>query len=417
MGQSNQLAHRMASKRINLVDASGNPVVGKEVQLKQTNHKFLFGSGIFNAIEVANKNVPPDRLAFLEEKLDKFLDIFNFATLPFYWGVFPGYWGGFEPERGKPRTQELKAAAQWLKDRNVTVKGHPLVWHTATAPWLLDMSNEEILKAQFARIEREVTDFKGLIDMWDVINEVVIMPIYDKYDNGITRIAKDLGRVGIVKEVFAKTRESNPGSTLLLNDFNTSINYEILLDGCLNAGIQIDAIGIQSHQHQGYWGREKLEEVLDRFSQFGLPIHFTENTLLSGHLMPPEIVDLNDYKVTDWPSTPEHEERQAKEVEEMYTILFNHPLVEAISSWEFSDDGAWINAPSGFIRKGNSLKPSYEVLQKLIKGDWYTNTTCETDENGMVSFEGFLGDYELICGDKKVSFTLDIDAETVRMVI
>ncbi|WP_078549725.1 endo-1,4-beta-xylanase [Litchfieldia alkalitelluris] len=417
MGQTNQLAHRMALKTINLVDASGNPVSGKEVTFKQTNHKFLFGSGIFNAIEVANKNVPADRLAFLEEKLDKFLDIFNFATLPFYWGEFPGYWGGFEPERGKPRTKELMAAAQWLKDRNVTVKGHPLVWHTATAPWLLDMSNEEILKAQFARIEREVADFKGLIDMWDVINEVVIMPVYDKYDNGITRIAKELGRVGIIKEMFAKTREFNPGSTLLLNDFNTSINYEILIDGCLNAGVQIDAIGIQTHQHQGYWGREKLEAVLERFSQFGLPIHFTENTLLSGHLMPPEIVDLNDYKVTDWPSTPEFEERQAKEVEEMYTILFNHPLVEAISSWEFSDDGAWINAPSGFIRKDNSLKPSYEVLKKLIKGDWYTNVTSETNDNGMVSFEGFLGDYELICGDKKISFQLDKDAETVRMVI
>ncbi|WP_071394218.1 endo-1,4-beta-xylanase [Bacillus tuaregi] len=411
------LSHRMAHKTIILVDALGNPVVGKDVTFKQTNHKFLFGSGIFNAIEVANKSVPADRLAFLEKKLDLFLDVFNFATLPFYWGEFPGYWGGFEPEKGKPRTKELMAAAKWLKNRNVTVKGHPLVWHTATAPWLLDLSNEEILKAQFARIQREVSDFRGLIDMWDVINEVVIMPIYDKYDNGITRIAKELGRVGMIKEMFAKTRAFNPGATLLLNDFNTSINYEILLDGCLSAGIQIDAIGIQSHQHQGYWGREKLEEVLDRFSPFGLPIHFTENTLLSGQLMPPEIVDLNDYQVTDWPSTPEFEERQAKEIEEMYTILFKHPLVEAISSWEFSDDGAWIHAPSGFVRSDNSPKPSYEVLKKLIKGDWYTNVTGRTDENGMVTFNGFLGDYELMYGDKKIGFKLEKNTGIERLTL
>ncbi|MEH7544899.1 endo-1,4-beta-xylanase [Neobacillus vireti] len=97
--------------------------------------------------------------------MGKSTDVFNFATLPFYWGVFPDYWGGFEPEKGKPRTKELKAAAQWLKDRSVTVKGHPLVWHTATAPWFLDMSNEQILKAHLARIEREVSDFKGLIDI------------------------------------------------------------------------------------------------------------------------------------------------------------------------------------------------------------------------------------------------------------
>ncbi|MEH7178596.1 endo-1,4-beta-xylanase [Neobacillus vireti] len=410
MGQTNEFAHRMASKTIKLVDSSGYPVGRKEVELKQTNHKFLFGSGIFDAVQVANKSVSADRLPFLEQKLVKFLDVFNFATLPFYWGTF-------EPEKGKPKTKELKAAAQWLKERNVAVKGHPLCWHTVTAPWLLDMSNEEILKAQFARIEREVSDFKGLIDMWDVINEVVIMPIFDKYDNGVTRISKDLGRVGIIKEMFAKTREFNPGATLLLNDFNTSINYEILIDGCLNAGIPIDAIGIQSHQHQGYWGREKLEEVLDRFSHFGLPIHFTENTLTSGHLMPTEIEDLNDYQIPEWPSTPEFEERQANEVEEMYSILFKHPQVEAITSWSLSDDGAWLGAPAGFIRKDNSPKPAYEVLKKLIKGDWYTNVTCKTDDNGMVSFEGFLGEYDLVCGDKKVSFILDKDAESVRLVI
>jgi GH35 family endo-1,4-beta-xylanase len=79
--------------------------------------------------------------------------------------------------------------------------------------------------------------------------------------------------------MFAKTREPNAGATFLLNDFNTSVNYEILIDGCLNAGVQINAIGIQTHQHQGYCGPQKLEEVLERFSQFGLPIHFTENTL------------------------------------------------------------------------------------------------------------------------------------------
>ncbi|WP_077620068.1 endo-1,4-beta-xylanase [Bacillus sinesaloumensis] len=410
MRQSNRLAHRMNSKTIKLVDVSGNPIVREEIEIKQTNHKFLFGSGIFDVIDVANKNVSANRLAFQEAKVEKFLDVFNAATLPFYWGMF-------EPEKGKPRTKELKEAAQWLKERNVTVKGHPLCWHTLTAPWLLDMSNEEILEAQFARIERDVLDFKGLIDMWDVINEVVIMPIFDKYDNGITRISKDLGRVGIIKEMFAKTREINPGATLLLNDFNTTINYEILIDGCLNAGIQIDAIGIQSHQHQGYWGREKLEEVLERFSQFGLPLHFTENTLPSGHIMPAEIVDLNDYQIPEWPSTPEFEERQAKEVEEMYSILFEHPLVESITNWSFSDDGAWLGAPAGFIRKDNSPKPAYEVLKKLIKGDWYTNITTKTDDAGMVSIEGFLGDYEILYGGKKVNFKLDKDTDTEQVVL
>lgn len=74
MGQTNEFAHRMARKTIKLVDASGNPVKGKEVSLRQKNHRFLFGCGIFDTIEVANKSVPADRLAFLEDKLDKLIN-------------------------------------------------------------------------------------------------------------------------------------------------------------------------------------------------------------------------------------------------------------------------------------------------------------------------------------------------------
>lgn len=410
MAQTDSLAHRKATKSIRLVDASGNPVADTEVSVNLTNHKFLFGCGVFDTIPLANRMGPEDRLAHLQQKLDLFLDVFNYATLPFYWG-------GFEPERGKPKTKELKAAAEWLKERNVKVKGHPLCWHTATAPWLLELSNEEILQVQLDRIERDVTDFKGLIDTWDVINEVVIMPIFDKYDNGITRIAKQLGRVGIIKEMFAKAREANPSATLLLNDFNTSINYEILIDGCLNAGIEIDAIGIQSHQHQGYWGLEKLQEVLERFSVFGLPIHFTENTLTSGHLMPAHIEDLNDYQIPEWPSTPEYEERQANEMDEMMTALFEHPLVEAVTTWNFSDEHAWLGAPAGIVRADNTPKPAYERMKKRIKEDWSTNLTVKTDADGKIVFDGFLGEYELTFGDKKVTFQVEKESEIEQLII
>ena len=58
------------------------------------------------------------------------------------------------------------------------------------------------MQKQLERIDREVKGFKGLIDMWDVTNEVVIIPIFDKYDNAITRLCQEKGRVKFVKEVF-----------------------------------------------------------------------------------------------------------------------------------------------------------------------------------------------------------------------
>ncbi|MDR0396565.1 MAG: endo-1,4-beta-xylanase [Oscillospiraceae bacterium] len=320
--------------------------------------ELVFGCGAFDAVPLASGELGEKEQAFYEERMGKWLELFEFGTLPFYWGRF-------EPERGKPKTDELMKAARYLGKKGVKVKGHPLCWHTSTAQWLMELSDEDILGAQLDRIRREVTDFKGVIDMWDVINEVVIMPVFDKYDNGVTRICKMLGRVKLVKKVFEAAREANPGATLLINDFIVSDQYQILIDGCLNAGVEIDVIGIQSHQHQGYWGLEKLGEVLDRFAVFGKPIHFTENTLVSGELVPGWIKDLNDWKVEEWASTEEGEERQARELVEMVKVLKEHPLVEAFTIWDHTD-GKWLGAPSGVLRKDNSEKPAHQALKRII---------------------------------------------------
>jgi GH35 family endo-1,4-beta-xylanase len=260
------------------------------VTVAQRSHAFKFGCTGFDQIELANGWLDGASTERNERVAADWLELYNFATLPFYWGRF-------EPIRGRPDTARLLAAARWFVDRGVVVKGHPLCWHSVSADWLLDLADEEIVDAQLARIRRDVADFAGLIDTWDVINEVVIMPVFAKYDNGISRMSRALGRVGIVKATFEAARAANPDATLLLNDFDLSADYEHLIEDCLEAGIRIDALGLQSHMHQGYWGEARTEDVLGRFSRFGLPIHFTENTLVSGRLMPPEIVDLNDYQV------------------------------------------------------------------------------------------------------------------------
>ncbi len=385
---NNDLSHRLAKRQIRLTDASGKSLSGRKIRIKQKSHAFLFGCGAFDFIPYVMNGDAEHR-----EITESWLELFNYGTLPFYWGMY-------EHKEGKPSFEATMKTAKYLKDRGVTVKGHPLCWHTVCADWLLKYDNDTIFKKQLERIDREVSGYKGVIDMWDVINEVVIMPEFDKYDNAVTRICKEKGRVPLVKAVFEEARAMNPGATLLLNDFNTSEKYERLIDECLTAGVPIDVIGIQSHQHQGYWGLEKLNDVLERFSRFGLPIHFTENTLISGDIMPSYIVDLNDWQVEEWPSTSAGELRQKKEMEEMYRTLFAHPSVEAITTWDFRD-GAWLGAPSGFIRKDNSRKPAFEMLKNLIHGEWETDTEVTTDANGVASFEAFKGTYTVTVGDKE----------------
>ena len=385
-------SHRLGKKTVRVVAKDGSPIVGQTIRADMQRHEFLFGAGMFDAVPYAAGEMtdPAEREAF-EKMFEKWSALMNNATLPFYWG-------GYEPVEGKPRCAQVMAGAKFLKERGVTLKGHPLCWHTGCADWLMKYSNEEIIRRQVARIHRDVGYFAGVIDMFDVINEVVIMPIFDKYDNAITRICKELGRVKTVKTMFDAARETNPNAKLLINDFNLSTNYQILIDGCLNAGVPIDEIGLQTHQHQGYMGAERLQEVLERYEVFGKPMHFTEITLTSGHIMPPEIEDLNDYHVDEWPSTPEGEERQAKQFTEMYEILFSHPLVRTAYTWEFVD-GGWLGAPSGFLRKDGSTKPVYDAVYDLIRRQWWTNTEAVTDENGEAVIEGYRGDYKLtVCG-------------------
>ncbi len=391
--------NRMADTIVTVVNSDGTPLVNQEVTIQQVRHQFLFGTAAFDLIPLTSGEYEGQQKEHAEQWAEKVLALCNAATLPFYWARF-------EPERGNPRTAQVKNAAQWCVEHNLRTKGHPLCWHTLTADWLLSMSNAEILQAQIARIQRDVSDFRGLIDMWDVINEAVIMPVFDKYDNGITRMCKEMGRINTIKAMFETTRATNPWATLLLNDFDVSDAYDILVEGCLEAGIKIDVIGIQSHMHQGYWGVEKTLKVLSHFERFNLPIHFTETTLVSGHLMPPEIVDLNDYQVSEWPTTPEGEERQAQEAIQHYKTLFAHPLVEGITWWDMSD-GNWLNAPSGLLRKDGSSKPAYDELLKLIKGEWWISPThLMTNDQGQIQFTGFFGDYELSCKGKRGSFSL-----------
>ncbi|MCL4562683.1 MAG: endo-1,4-beta-xylanase [Chloroflexi bacterium] len=381
-------------------NADQTPIIAQEITLAQTKHKFLFGVSGFDLIPLSNNEYSGKEKEQAEERASHLLALFNAVTLPFYWARF-------EPLRGKPLTGQLIQASQWCVDHHLTVKGHPLCWHTLTADWLLSLSNTEILQEQTKRIRREVSDFRGLIGLWDVINEAVIMPIFDKYDNGITRLCKELGRIKTIKAMFDAAREENPGAILVLNDFDVSPAYDILIEGCLEAGIKIDVIGIQSHMHQGYWGREKTLKILDQFSRFNLPIHFSETTLVSGRLMPPEIVDLNDYQVEDWPTTPEGEERQAREAIQHYKTLFAHPLVEGITWWDLAD-GGWINAPGGLIRKDGSTKLAYNELLKLVKGEWWVSPTkLTTDSEGQIQFSGYLGEYEVTLGKERRQLNLN----------
>jgi endo-1,4-beta-xylanase len=142
--------------------------------------------------------------------------------------------------------------------------------------------------------------------------------------------------------------------------------------------------------HRGAWSNTKIWTICQDYAKFGVPLHFTETTLLSG---------ANGWNLTangkSWPSTVEGEKRQADEVERVYTMLFSHPAVAAITWWDFSDRSAWQQAPAGLLRADMSAKPAYLRLHDLITNRWWSRTRIRTDANGKALFRGFLGEYQV----------------------
>ena len=386
--------HRTADVTLTILNLDGRPLANAAVTVEQVRHKFLFGCNAFGAR-------PQDTSETQKAYQDRFAALLNYATLPFYWG-------GYERQEGQTDDGRLRVMAQWCRNNLIRAKGHPLCWHMIEPKWLAGRPLEEVEKLQLARITRDVTAFAAgdLIRTWDVVNEAVVMPGFEGGKGAIPQLCQKLGRVELIKRTFAAARAANPKAFLLLNDFDTSPKYEALIKDCLAAGVPIDAVGIQSHMHGGYWGGKRVWDVCERFARFGKPLHFTETTIISG-----DTKRRGDgmSRQAGWDSTPEGEERQGREVADFYRVLFSHPAVEAITWWDFSDAGAWQAAPAGLVRKDMSPKPAYEALAKMIKKEWWTGPlTLKTNAQGKVNFRAFLGVYSVRA--ERLTGTFDLAA-------
>src|SRR5262245_9145041 len=129
--------HRTANATLTLSHA-GTPLANQEVIVEQKKHQFLWGANWGStSIALANDELSGQEKELAERRNEHFLNLFNQVTMPFYWG-------NFEPVRGQPNTQRILKTARWYQENGCLVKGHPLCWHTVTAKWLLDLSNEEI---------------------------------------------------------------------------------------------------------------------------------------------------------------------------------------------------------------------------------------------------------------------------------
>jgi GH35 family endo-1,4-beta-xylanase len=386
---------RNVNLRVRVRDARGSPRPGATVEVQQVRHTFLFGCNFFL---FQDNNTEPWQLDYRRH----FTNLFNYATLPFYWGAF-------EPQPGREQHQRLESTARWCAEHGVATKGHPLVWHEVWPRWA--PATRDAARALLEqRVKRVILHYQPWIRYWDVWNEATAALNERFKTTGVADWIRQDGAARAVAEAFRWARTvASQDTVLLYNDFNVSTANENLLRELGNLGQMPDAIGLQSHMHGTPWPLSKVWDVAERFAKFGCPIHFTEVTVTSGGPRPRPWNHV-PYQPNEWPTTPDGERTQAEYVESFYRLLVSHPAVEAITWWDLSDRNAWQRAPAGLLRQDMSPKPAYERLHRWIRQEWWTRTNVVTSADGSVTVRVWRAEHKIVAhlGSAQARSTLRI---------
>ena len=414
--------YRKGDGRITVTDENGEPIANAKIKLTQTSHEIRFGANIFmlDELETEEKN----------EKYKKyFAELFNMATLPFYWDTL-------EPECGKPRYAKdspkvyrrppIDLCIEFCEKHGIEPREHALAYDAFFPKWLYDASVEEVKQELERRYSEISARYADKIPTIEVTNEMA-------WTQGKTAFYDD---PDYVRWCFELAEKFFPNNQLVINEatYNSwedtcrsTGKYYAYIEANILKGARIDAIGMQYHlfndaeleyqKTRSTLNPENLYKHMDLYSNFGKPLQITEVTI----------------PAYSWET--EDEEIQAEIIEKLYTIWFSHPNVEQIIYWNLVDGYAHLWDPDpekikasqgnmtlgenyyhgGLLRFDLSPKPAYFKIKELLQKQWHTEIELVTDENGNAEFRGFYGNYcaNVEFGRQKVKteFSLSKNAE------
>ena len=421
--------YRKGNAEIIVTDKRGKPIHNVEIKAKQKSHEFRFGANLFmlDEFETEEKN----------EKYKKhFADVFNMATLPFYWDAT-------EPEKEKTRYDKdskklyrrppIDLCIEFCEKYGIEPREHALAYDRFFPKWLYEANVAQVKEALEKRYKEISERYADKIHTIEVTNEMEWVKgktsFYDEPD--------------FVKWCFKLAEEYFPNNQLVINE-HTSLcwadrcratdKYYSYIEANMLKGARIDAIGMQYHlfnrRENEYdatrltLNPESLYKHMDLYSNFGKPLQITEVTV----------------PAYSWAS--EDEEILAEFIEKLYSIWFSHPNVEQIIYWNLVDGYAHVWDPDpekirasqgnmslgenyyygGLLRFDLSPKPAYYAIKNLIQNVWHTEETLVTSEKGTCSFRGFYGEYELEFDEdgktmKKTVFLSSKDDNEIKVVL
>lgn len=361
---------RKGDLTVSVADASGNPLSGAKVAVTMKRHAFGWGSAV-TVKGILQQDADGEKYRAIIEKL--------------YTRVVFENDHKWESWDNPANHEKILQATDWLRARNIEVRGHNLIWpswkYVPKDLQQLKDDPEKMRQRINSHIENEVSTMKGRLVDWDVINE--------PYNNN--DVMKVLGNAEMIAW-FKLARQFDPQVKLTLNDYAIlsgggldkahQDHFEKTLRFLKDGGAPITGLGMQSHFGGTPTPPEKMLSILDRYAALGLDISITEH----------------DIDTTD-------EQLQADFTRDFLTTVFSHPSVVAILTWGFWENSHW-RPNAAYYRRDWSITPAGQVWQDLVTKKWWTNTTIDTAADGTAHTRGFLGDYEITVAHGGVTKTV-----------
>ena len=387
---------------------------GTEVKVDQLTHSFQFASHIFNLNQLGN-----DEWNCLYEAT--FTNLWNAATIPFYWENMEPVQGQIRYAGGEHDTKEFwnsvsamtpqekwekfveyrrvapDVALDFCERHGLSAHGHVMIYARFHPEWTTNGVDSAGLAARYELRIRQLGDrYGGRLQQWDVVNESVDCAcepggfVHDK-----ARIAHIIVPEDYTYRCYKWAEESFPREVkFVINDSWREI-YVPFVKQMIDRGAKVDVVGVQMHifnvehardigegtpciSNSTSWAPEDQIEMLAKLDTLGRPIHLSEITI-------PAVDD----------GLPA-QEVQARMMRDNYRLWFSWPSIYRITYWNLVDYTYHKESlSSGLFTKDMKKKLAYHALDRLINHDWRTHLNVVADGQGKVFFRGFRGRYRL----------------------
>ena len=300
-----------------------------------------------------------------------------------------------EPERGHFDYTGGDRIIELAEANSMYVRGHTLVWHSQCPAWVSsdgkknnhNYSREELLSIMENHITNVAGHYKGKVNEWDVVNEMLDddQSIVRNNPDGYT-LRTSVWHTGIGSDFIEKALEyahaADSEAKLFINEYGAEFIGEPKSEALYNLakylvgkGAPLHGVGLQCHLTTGEVKADKLAANIRRYQELGLECIVTE-------------LDIAQAK----PDASDAAEVQAAEYGALVNAALSQSNCPSVLIWGLADSDSWrennpllydasVNPKDAYyavhaalrVRSGNStgIEETFSEPADVIRTEYY----------------------------------------------